>query len=62
MRAEIPVDMRSGEHAADKQGAFCDNLAEVAQPLLAHADDQVKDCARRAEKLSAGWWTHVCGH
>lgn len=62
MRAEIPIDMRSGEYAEDKQGAFCDKLAEVAQPLLARADDQVKDCARHAEKLPAGWWTPVCTH
>lgn len=62
MRAEIPVDMRSGEYAEDKQAAFCDALAQVAQPLLARADDHVTECARRAEKLPAGWWTPVCTH
>jgi hypothetical protein len=60
MRAEIPVDVRSGEFADDKQAAFCDKLVEVARPLLARAGEQVTECARRAEKLPAGWWTPVC--
>lgn len=46
MRAEIPTDMRSGELALEKQDAFCDQLAQVSEPLLARADGAAETCAK----------------
>lgn len=60
VRAEIPVDVRSGEHVDDKRAAFCDALATAAVPLLDKADEAASTCAERAATVAPGWWSSVC--
>ncbi|MGE0398464.1 MAG: hypothetical protein AB7T06_17290 [Kofleriaceae bacterium] len=59
-RAEIPKDVRTGELASEKIEAFCDKLAEVAEPLLARAEEATAVCAAATKDAPAGWWTTVC--
>jgi hypothetical protein len=59
-RAEIPADVRTGEHVSDKTAAYCDGLATAALPLLAKADEAAITCAEVATKLAPGWWSSVC--
>lgn len=58
-RAEIPVDMRSGEHAAEKSEAFCEKLAAAGSPFLVQANEAVRSCLGMTARAS-GWWTAVC--
>lgn len=61
-RAEIPADVRTGEHVADKTAAYCDALAATALPLVDKADEAATTCAEVATKLAPGWWSSVCVH
>lgn len=55
VRAEIPLDVRTGEQIE----AYCGNLAAVATPFLAQADEAVRTCLSLATG-APGWWTDVC--
>jgi hypothetical protein len=61
-RAEIPLDVRTGDFAADKKAAYCDQLAELAEPLLSSAEHAAQACRSLADasKLAPGWWDAVC--
>jgi hypothetical protein len=61
-RMEIPVSIRTGQYAADATAAFCDALAEKAQPLYDKADEDAKACrkASAAAKVGTGWWDVAC--
>ncbi len=59
-RAEIPKDVRTGEFAAEKIEAFCDQLTGVAEPLLVAAEQAMTTCAEATANAPAGWWTSVC--
>jgi len=61
-RMEIPANVRNGPYAADMTKAFCDALAEKAQPVSTQADDASAACARMADegKVGPGWWSQVC--
>lgn len=61
-RAQMPVDVRTGEHADDKRAAFCDALATAAVPILDKADEAASTCATRSVKAAPGWWSSVCVH
>ncbi len=61
--AEIPVNERSGEYAAETTEAFCSRMAEVAEPLLARANEAVTACADKAQSVTlkkSVWWQQVC--
>jgi hypothetical protein len=60
VHAEIPVDVRTGDAAADKIAAYCHMMSEIAVPLLARADEAATQCAEHARKLDPGWWMSVC--
>ena len=60
VRAEIPLDVRSGEYAAEKTEAFCDRLAEVAEPIVIVSEGAAKACAQLAAGYPPDWWTPVC--
>ncbi len=60
VRFDIPLDMRDGDMAADKQAAFCDALATAAEPLVARADDAVRTCVEKSANVAPGWWSTVC--
>jgi hypothetical protein len=60
VRMEIPADVRSGEFAAEKIDAFCDKLAEVAEPLLTKAEEAATACAAASSGVPAGWWAAIC--
>jgi len=59
-RVEIPNDVRTGELAADKTAAFCEQLATVATPLVDKADQAAAACRQFAASESDGWWTQAC--
>ena len=60
LRAEIPADVRAGEHADDKIAAYCGALTNAATPLLAKADEAVARCAEHVTRVGSGWWSSVC--
>ena len=60
VRAEIPLDMRSGELALEKRDAFCDAMANAAEGLLGQATEAARACTTLGEALPASWWTPVC--
>jgi hypothetical protein len=59
-RAEIPLDVRSGDFAQDKIDAYCDRLVDVAEPIQALAEQAMTECAAKKKLVSAGWWDPVC--
>lgn len=60
VRAEIPVDVRTGELANEKIAAFCDRLEDVAEPIMLTGEGAAKVCTNHAAGLRTGWWTRVC--
>jgi hypothetical protein len=59
--AAIPQDVRTGEFAEDKVEAFCDKMAEVADPLEKASIDAYGACLDESTKL--GWfseWSKLC--
>jgi hypothetical protein len=60
LRAEMPVDVRSGEFAANKQTAFCGKMAETAEAMLAGAEQAAAACASHVPSGSTAWWASVC--
>jgi hypothetical protein len=58
-RAEIPKDVRTGEFAADKIAAFCDEMGEIAEPLAQRGEEALKLCAGAAGGAT-GWWSSYC--
>ncbi len=56
-RLELPLDIRTGDFVPDKITAFCDTVANAAEPLLKRAEELEQRCA---EITSTGWWTPVC--
>jgi hypothetical protein len=59
LRAALPLDVRSGDHTADKRDAYCNAIATAAEPLLTKAKTLASKCAQLA-KDQPGWWTSVC--
>lgn len=59
-RAEIPLDVRTGDFAQDKIDAFCDRLVEVAEPIQALAEQAMTECAAKKAIVNGGWWDPVC--
>jgi hypothetical protein len=57
-RAPIPKDVRTGEAANEKIEAYCDKLEEVAEPLVARAEEALEACANAG--APAGWYTPLC--
>jgi hypothetical protein len=60
VRAEVPIDVRTGEFAEDKIRAFCDALAEKAEAIQALGEQAMTFCAEKAKAVDAGWWNEVC--
>ena len=58
-RAEIPKDVRTGEFASDKITAFCDEMEEVAAPLVMRGEEALGQCAG-ATGGATGWWSSYC--
>ncbi len=56
--AELPLDARTGEHAAERAHAYCDALTNAAAPLRQKADFAAAKC--RAFATSHGWWSLAC--
>jgi hypothetical protein len=61
-RMEIPRSVRTGPYAADATRAFCEALADKAEPLVDQADEAAAACRKAAAdaRLPAGWWDDVC--
>jgi hypothetical protein len=57
VRAEIPLDVRGDR---EKTQAFCDRIAEVAEPIMLAGEGAAKVCANHAAGVVPGWWTQVC--
>ena len=62
VRAEIPADVRTGDHVEDKIAAYCGALAAAALPLLDKADAAATTCAEVATKVAPDWGSSVCRH
>jgi hypothetical protein len=60
LRADVPVDVRTGEFAQDKSAAYCAKMSEIAEPLIASYEESMAACHAAAEAAGAGWWTSVC--
>ena len=59
--AEIPADVRTGDHADDQINAYCDALATAGQPLATRAIDAYTICLAKADELqSFGPWSQLC--
>ncbi|HVK85738.1 MAG TPA: hypothetical protein VM513_16580 [Kofleriaceae bacterium] len=58
--AEIPVNVRTSDYAADTTKAFCDKLSEVSEPLFAAARPAFDRCRAGATRFPDAWWTSVC--
>ena len=59
-RVEIPNEVRTGELAADKTAAFCDQVETVATPLVDKAEQAAAACRQFAASEGDGWWTQAC--
>jgi hypothetical protein len=59
-RAEIPADIRGHEFADQATTAFCDTLAEKAEPLLALGTQALEACQKHTLAAPAGWWAELC--
>jgi len=57
-RAPIPKDVRTGEFSADKTGAYCDKMQEVAGPLALRGQEAAAACAKAG--APAGWYSPLC--
>lgn len=51
LRAPVPVDVRSGEFAAEKSAAYCERINELVQPILAQTLESYRACSSRAAEL-----------
>ena len=60
LRAQMPIDVRTGDNADDKRDAFCDAVATAADPLLEKASKVALVCANAGKTAQSGWWTSVC--
>jgi hypothetical protein len=60
VRAEIPADIRTGDNAEEKIDAYCEALAQAADPLLVRAKESGANCRKLASGVPDGWWTPVC--
>jgi tetratricopeptide (TPR) repeat protein len=59
--AEIPTNVRTGPYAQDATDAYCDKLAEVADPLEATSLEAYGTCLSKSTEL--GWfseWSKLC--
>jgi len=60
-RAEIPLDVRKGELAAEKIKAYCGAVEGAAEPLVEQTEETIRFCAEKlAQQPSDGWWTAYC--
>ncbi len=60
-RAEIPRNLRTGPFAADASQAYCDELAERAEPLEADAIRSYRGCLATSTRLGAfDQWSRLC--
>jgi hypothetical protein len=57
-RAEIPTDVRA--MGGDATEAYCETIAEKAEPLLALGEQALEACRKHAPTAPAGWWAELC--
>lgn len=61
LTAEVPLNVRRGEFAAEATEAYCDALAENAQAIVASTIEKYKACAERATRLAvSNEWSKLC--
>lgn len=59
-RAEVPLDVRAHDNADQVTTAYCDALAEKAEPLLALGTQALEACQKHTIAAPAGWWADLC--
>ncbi|MGE0871391.1 MAG: hypothetical protein AB7P03_22710 [Kofleriaceae bacterium] len=59
-RAEIPGDVRTGDFADEKIGAYCERMSSLAETVQTDAEAALGVCAERSKDVGAGWWTELC--
>ena len=59
-RAEVPVDIRTGDGVDEATVAYCDAIGSKAEPLLALGMQALEACQKHTRVAPAGWWADLC--
>ena len=59
-RAEVPVDIRTGDNADEASIAYCDVIGSKAEPMLALGLQALEACQKHTRVAPAGWWADLC--
>lgn len=59
-RAEVPLDIRSGDNADEASIAYCDVIGSKAEPLLSLGLQAFDACQKHTRVAPAGWWAELC--
>jgi len=59
-RAEIPLDIRTGDNADEASVAYCDVIGSKAEPLLTLGLQALEACQKHTRVAPAGWWAELC--
>jgi hypothetical protein len=59
-RAEVPVDIRTGDNADEASLAYCDVIGSKAEPLLTLGLQALEACQKHTKVAPAGWWADLC--
>ena len=59
-RAEVPVDIRTGDNADEASLVYCEVLSSKAEPLLTLGLQALEACQKHTKVAPAGWWAELC--
>ncbi len=59
-RAEVPVDLRTGDNPDEASTAYCDVISSKAEPLLTLGLQALEACQKHTRVAPAGWWAELC--
>lgn len=59
-RAEVPIDIRTGDDPHEASIAYCDVIASKAEPLLTLGLQALEACQKHTRVAPAGWWAELC--
>lgn len=59
-RADVPTDVRGSDNADEATIAYCEKLAQTAEPLLALGMQALEACRKQTIIAPSGWWAELC--
>lgn len=59
-RAEVPLDIRTGDNVDEATLAYCDMIGGKAEPLLTLGLQALEACQKHTRVAPAGWWAELC--